>query len=258
MHIFERNIIMKKLQNKVALVTGGNSGIGLATAKLLREQGAKVAISGRDQKTLDQAVTAIGEGAFGVVADVSSSGDLDKLFRAVSDRFGKIDILFANAGVAKFAPMSDTTEALYDEIFDINVKGTFFTVKKSLAHLNDGAVIVINTTFANRVGLPGSSVYAASKAALRSLVRVAAAELVGRGIRVNAVSPGPIATPIFGKLGMAKEAVDELAGVILSRVPMKRLGQAEDVANAVAFLTGPGASYITGVELNVDGGAGQV
>ena len=249
---------MEKLQNKVALVTGGNSGIGFATAKLLREQGAKVAISGRDRKSLDQAVSAIGGGAFGVVADVSSSSDLVKLFSSVSDRLGKIDILFANAGVAKFAPISDTTEALYDEIFDINVRGTYFTVQKSLAHLNDGAAIVINTTFADRVGLPGSSVYAASKAALRSLVRVAAAELVGRGIRVNAVSPGPIATPIFGKLGMAKEAVDELAGLILGRVPMKRLGQAEDIANAVAFLASPEASYITGVELNVDGGAGQV
>ena len=249
---------MEKLQNKVALVTGGNSGIGFGTARLLREQGAKVAISGRDWKTLDQAASVIGEGTFAVVADVSSSADLDKLFSSVSDRLGKIDILFANAGVAKFAPISDTTEAIYDEIFNINVRGTFFTVKKSLAHLNDGAALVINTTFADRVGLPGSSVYAASKAALRSLVRVAAAELVGRGIRVNAVSPGPIATPIFGKLGMAKEAVDELAGVILSRVPMRRLGQVEDIANAVVFLASPQASYITGVELNVDGGAGQV
>lgn len=249
---------MEKLENKVALVTGGNSGIGFATAMLLREQGAKVAISGRDRTTLDRAASTIGEGTFGVVADVSSSADLDKLFRSVSDRLGKIDILFANAGVAKFAPIRDTTEAIYDEIFDINVRGTFFTVQKSLAHLNDGAAIVINTTFADRVGLPGSSVYAASKAALRSFVRVAAAELVGRGIRVNAVSPGPIATPIFGRLGMAKEAVDELAGVILSRVPMKRLGQVEDIANAVVFLASPQASYITGVELNVDGGAGQL
>ncbi|MBV8845825.1 MAG: SDR family oxidoreductase, partial [Bryobacterales bacterium] len=161
-------------------------------------------------------------------------------------------------GVAKCASIGDSTEAMYDEIFGINVKGTFFTIKKSLPHLNDAAAIIVNTTFADRAGLPGSSVYAASKAALRSVVRVAAAELVGRGIRVNAVSPGPIATPIFGKLGMSKEQVDNLAGVILSRVPMKRLGTGEDIANAVSFLAGPEAAYITGIELNVDGGAGQV
>lgn len=249
---------MKRLEGKIAVVTGGNSGIGLATAKLLREEGAKLAISGRDQSTLDAAVKEIGEGTFAVRADISKPEDLDALFTKIQKTLGKIDILFANAGVAKFAPIGDTTEQLFDEIFDINVRGTFFTLKKSLAYLNDGAAIVINTTFADRVGLPGSSVYAASKAALRSLVRVGAAELAGRGIRVNAVSPGPIATPIFGKLGMAKEAVDELAGVILGRVPMKRLGQADDIANAVAFLASPQAAYITGVELNVDGGAGQV
>ena len=249
---------MKTLEGKIAVVTGGSSGIGLATAKHLHGEGAKVAISGRDQAALTAAVTEIGPDIVAVTADISKSEDLDAFFTKVLKSLGKIDILFANAGVAKFASIGDTTEALFDEVFDINVKGTFFTVKKSLAYLNDGAAIVVNTTFADRVGLPGSSVYAASKAALRSLVRVAAAELVGRGIRVNAVSPGPIATPIFGKLGMTKEAVDELAGAILGRVPMKRLGQGEDIANAVAFLASPQASYITGVELNVDGGAGQV
>jgi len=249
---------MKRLEGKIAVVTDGNSGIGLATAKLLAQEGAKVAISGRDQPTLTAAVKEIGGDTIGIRADISKPEDLDALFTQVVKAFGKVDILFANAGVAKFAAIGDTTEAIFDEIFDINVRGTFFTVKKSLAHLNDGAAIVLNTTFADRVGLPGSSVYAASKAALRSFVRVAAAELVGRGIRVNAVSPGPIATPIFGKLGMTKEGVDELAGAILGRVPMKRLGAGEDVANAVVFLASSQASYITGVELNVDGGAGQV
>jgi NAD(P)-dependent dehydrogenase (short-subunit alcohol dehydrogenase family) len=249
---------MRTLEGKIAVVTGGSSGIGLATAKLLRQEGAKVAISGRDQTTLDAAAKEIGEGTLTIRSDISKLEDLDGLFTKVQQVFGKIDILFANAGVAKFASIGETDEKLFDEIVDINVRGAFFTLKKSLTFLNDGAAIVITTTFADRVGLPGSSVYSASKAALRSLVRVAAAELVGRGIRVNAVSPGPIATPIFGKLGMAKEAVDELAGVILGRVPMKRLGEAQDIANAVAFLVSPQAAYITGVELNVDGGAGQV
>jgi NAD(P)-dependent dehydrogenase (short-subunit alcohol dehydrogenase family) len=249
---------MKKLEGKVAVVTGGNSGIGLAAAKVLRQEGAKVAISGRDQASLTAAAKEIGGDTLAVRADISRIADLDALFTKVLKTLGKVDILFANAGVAKFAPIVDTSETLYDEIFDTNVKGTFFTVQKSLPYLNDGAAIVLNTTFADRTRLPGSSVYAAGKAALRSLVRVAAAELVGRGIRVNAVAPGPIATPIFGKLGMTKEQVDDLAGVILGRVPMKRLGQPEDIAGAVSFLAGPDASYITGVELNVDGGAGQV
>jgi NAD(P)-dependent dehydrogenase (short-subunit alcohol dehydrogenase family) len=210
---------VKRLEGKIAVVTGGNSGIGLATAKLFHQEGAKVAISGRDESSLAAAVKEIGGDTLAIRADISRSEDLDALFTQVVRAFGKIDILFANAGVAKFAAIGDTTEALFDELFDINVKGTYFTVKKSLPHLNDGAAIILNTTFADRVGLPGSSVYAASKAALRSFVRVAAAELVGRGIRVNAVSPGPIATPIFGKLGMTKEGVDELAGAILGRVP---------------------------------------
>jgi NAD(P)-dependent dehydrogenase (short-subunit alcohol dehydrogenase family) len=249
---------MKKFEGKVAVVTGGSSGIGLATAKLLHDQGAKVVISGRNQNSLTAAAKEIGGETLAISADVSNPADLDALFAKVVKTFGKIDILFANAGVAKFAPIADSSEALHDEIFGTNVKGTFFTIRKSRPHLNDGAAVVLNTSLADRVGLPGSSVYAASKAALRSFVRVAAAELVGRGIRVNAVSPGPIATPIFGKLGMSKEQVDELAGVILARVPMKRLGAGEDVANAVSFLASTDASYITGVELNVDGGAGQL
>ena len=249
---------MKKFEGKVAVVTGGSSGIGLAAARLLHDQGAKVVISGRNQNALTAAAREIGGETLAIPADVAKPADLDALFAKVVKTFGKVDILFANAGIAKFAPIADSSETLYDEIFGINVKGTFFTIQKSLSYLNDGAAIVINTSLADRVGLPGSSVYAASKAALRSLVRVAAAELVGRGIRVNAVSPGPIATPIFGKLGMSKEEVDELAGVIMGRVPMKRLGAGEDVANAVSFLASTDASYVTGVELNVDGGAGQL
>lgn len=249
---------MKKLQGKVVVVTGGNSGIGLATAKLFSQEGARVAISGRDQATLTAAAKEIGADSLALRADVSNIADLDAFFGTVTKTFGKIDVLFANAGVAKFAPISDSSESLFDEVFDINVKGVFFTIQKALPHLNDGASIILNTSFVDSAGLPTSSVYAASKAAVRSFARTAAAELVGRGIRVNVVSPGPIATPIFGRLGLPKEAIDGLAQAILSGVPMKRLGRPEEVANTVLFLASSDSSYITGVEINVDGGAGQV
>jgi len=249
---------MKKLEGKVAVVTGGNSGIGLATAKLLRQEGAKIAISGRDQETLASAKKEIGGETLAIRSDVSNPADVDAFFSKVAQAFGKIDVLFANAGVAKFAPISDSPEMLFDEVFDINVKGVFLTIQKALPHLNDGASIVLNTTFLNEAGTPGTSVYSASKAAVRSLARTAAAELVGRGIRVNAVSPGPIATPIYGRLGLPKEAVDAMANSILATVPMKRFGQPEEIAKTVLFLASPDASYITGVEVNVDGGVGQV
>lgn len=249
---------MKRFEGKVAVITGGNSGMGLATAKLFREQGAKVAITGRDKKTLDDAVRAIGSGTIGIQADVLDLAALDRLFKTVSSQLGKIDVLFANAGVAKFAPLADTPESLYDEVFDINVKGTFFTIQKALAYLNDGAAIVLNTTVFNQKGIPGTSVYSASKAAVRSFVRVAAAELVGRGIRVNAVSPGPIVTPIFGRTGLPKEALDAFAQSVLAQVPMKRFGQPEEVAHAVLFLASSEASFITGVEIEVGGGMGQI
>ncbi|HYL73526.1 MAG TPA: SDR family oxidoreductase [Bryobacteraceae bacterium] len=249
---------MKKLDGKVAVVTGGNSGIGLATAKLLRQEGAKVAISGRDQATLTAAAKEIGGDTLAIRSDVSDVADVDAFFSKVVQAIGKIDILFANAGVAKFAPIGDSAESLYDEVFDINVKGVFFTIQKALPHLNDGASIVLNTTFFNQAGTPGTSVYSASKAAVRSFARTAAAELVGRGIRVNAVSPGPIATPIYGRLGLPKEAVDAMAQSILSTIPMKRFGQPEEIATAVLFFASSDASYITGVEINVDGGVGQV
>jgi len=249
---------MKKLEGKIAVITGGNSGIGLATAKLLRQEGAKVAISGRDQDTLSSARKELGGETLAVRSDVSKPGDLDAFFSKVAQAFGKIDVLFANAGIAKFAPIGDSPESLFDEVFDINVKGVFLTIQKALPHLNDGASIVLNTTFLNAAGTPGTSVYSASKAAVRSLARTAAAELVGRAIRVNAVSPGPIATPIYGRLGLPKEAVDAIASSILDTVPMKRFGQPEEIAKTVLFLASPDASYITGVEVNVDGGVGQV
>jgi NAD(P)-dependent dehydrogenase (short-subunit alcohol dehydrogenase family) len=249
---------MKRLGGKVAVVTGGNSGIGLATAKRLQEEGARVAISGRSKKTLDEATKAIGNGVLAVQADVTKLTEVDKLYSEVSKKFGKIDILFVNAGVAKFAPLAETSETLYDEQFDTNIKGAYFTIQKALPLLNDGASIILNTSVADRKGTAGASAYSATKAALRSLARTAAAELVGRGIRVNSVAPGPIVTPIFGRTGLSKEAVDEFAKDIIGKVPMKRFGQPEEVASAVAFLASQDASYITGEEINVDGGIGQI
>ena len=249
---------MARLKGKVALVTGGNSGIGLATAKRFADEGAKVAISGRSKKTLDEAVKTIGNGVLAVQADVSRLADVDKLYAEVGQKFGKIDVLFVNAGVAKFAPLAETSESTYDEQFDINIKGAYFTIQKALPLLNDGASIILNTSVADSKGTANTSAYSATKAALRSLARTAAAELAERGIRVNTVAPGPIVTPIFGRTGLPQEAVDEFAKEVVSKVPMKRFGQPEEVAGAVAFLASQDASYITGVELNVDGGMGQI
>ena len=249
---------MNTLAGKIAVITGGSSGIGLATAKLFMEAGAKVAISGRNQQALDEAVRQLGNTALAIQSDVSDLRDLDTLFDTVGKKLGRIDVLFANAGIAKFAPATDVTEQFYDEIFDINVKGVFFTIQKAIPLLNDNASIILNTSVVNQAGLPNTSVYAASKAAVRAFARGIAAELASRGIRVNVVSPGPISTPIYGKLGLPKEAVNAFAANILSQVPLKRFGQPEEVAQTALFLASSASSYVTGVELSVDGGLGQV
>lgn len=250
---------MKRLEGKVAVVTGGNSGIGLATAQRLQEEGARVAISGRNAKTLEDAVKAIGNGVLAVQGDVAKAKDLDKLFAAVSQKLGRIDVLFVNAGIYKFVPFAATTEGLYDELFDINTKGAYFTIQKALPFLNEGASIILNTSVADETGVVNGTVYAATKAALRSFTRSIAAELVDRGIRVNAVSPGPIETPAgFERTGLPKEVIEQFVKEIVSKVPMKRIGQPHEIAGAVAFLASSDASFITGAEIPVDGGFGQI
>ncbi len=249
---------MKRLEGKVAVVTGGNSGIGLASAKRLAEEGARVAISGRNQKTLDEAVKFIGHNVLAIQADTTKVADTERFLKEVAQKLGKIDVLFVNAGIAKFAPIADVTEAHFDEQFNTNVRGAYFTVQKSLPHLNDGASIILNTSVVAAKGQPNATVYSSTKAALRSVARTAAADLIPRGIRVNAVAPGPIETPIFGKTGLPKEHLDAFAKQITEAVPMKRFGKPEEVAGAVAFLASSDSSYITGVELNVDGGMGQL
>jgi NAD(P)-dependent dehydrogenase (short-subunit alcohol dehydrogenase family) len=249
---------MGKLEGKVAVITGGNSGIGLATAKEFKEQGARVVITGRDQKTLDEAVREIGSDVLAVRSDASSLTDIDKLFAAVKEKFGNIDVLFVNAGIGKFVPVADVTEELFDSIMDINFKGAYFTIQKALPFLNDNASIVLNTSINAHIGMPNSSVYAASKAALITLARTLSAELVGRGIRVNAVSPGPIATPILNRLGLPPEALEETKNSLKDQIPMKRFGRPEEIAKTVLFLASSDSSFLLGTEITADGGMSQL
>jgi NAD(P)-dependent dehydrogenase (short-subunit alcohol dehydrogenase family) len=245
---------MRRLEGKVAVVTGGNSGIGLAAAKRLHEEGARVVITGRDARTLDAAATGVGDGTLAVQSDVSKLENIDRLYSVVATKLGPIDVLFANAGIGKFAPYTESAEALFDELFAINVKGVYFTLQKAIPHLNDGASVILNTSVVASKGVENMGIYAATKAAVRSFARTAAAELRSRRIRVNAIAPGPIATPIFGRSGMTAEQVEGFKAGIAEQVPLRRIGQPQEIASAVAFLASEDASYITGVELNVDGG----
>src|SRR5260370_19065094 len=232
---------MNRFEGKVAVVTGGNSGIGLATDRRLKAEGARVAISGRDKKTLEEAGKSLGREVLAIQADVRNLADIDRLYAQVSQKWGKIDVLFVNAGVAKFAPIAETQESLYDENFDINVKGAYFSIQKALPYLKDGGSIILNTSVAGERGDVTTTAYAATKAACRSFARTAAAELVGRGIRVNAVAPGPIVTPIFGRTGLPQEAIDDFAKGVLTKVPTKRFGQPHAATPALALLASPDA-----------------
>jgi NAD(P)-dependent dehydrogenase (short-subunit alcohol dehydrogenase family) len=245
---------MGKLEGKIAVVTGGSTGIGLATARLFAAEGAKVVVTGRRQAELDAAIAAIGADALAVQGDVAKLGDLDRLYAAVKERFGRIDILFANAGVARLAPLEAVDEAHFDLLFDVNVKGLLFTVQKALPLLAPGAAIVLNSSVANTKGTAAFGVYSATKAAVRSFARTWTAELKDRGIRVNTISPGPIETPIFDTLGLPPEQAAEFGANISQSVPLGRFGRPEEIAAAVLFLASDAASYIAGVDLYADGG----
>jgi len=243
---------MKNLENKVAIVTGGNSGIGYAAAADLVAKGAKVIVTGRNREALAKAEKELN--VTGIVADQSDLKSIDDLVEEVKTKFGKVDILFLNAGIAAFAPVGSASEDHYDSIMNVNVKGVYFTVQKVLPILNDGGSIIFNTSVNAHVGMPNSSVYAASKAAVLSLNKVFAVELASRKIRVNAVSPGPIETPLYGKVGLEKEEVEGLGSALGEKILLKRFGQSAEVAKTVSFLASDDASFITGSEIVVDGG----
>jgi NAD(P)-dependent dehydrogenase (short-subunit alcohol dehydrogenase family) len=249
---------MGKLEGKIALITGGNSGIGLATAKQFVNEGAYVFITGRRDAELAAAVKEIERNVTGVQGDVSNMGDLDRLFAQIKREKGKLDIVFANAGVAKFAPFGEITEEHYDSIFNINVKGLLFTVQKALPLLPDGGSIILNASIVASRGLSASSVYSATKAAVRSFVRTWTTDLKERRIRVNAVSPGYIETPGLHNLLASGDAGEEPLQMISNSVPLGRLGTPDEIAKAVVFLASDDSGYITGTELFVDGGFAQV
>ncbi len=252
------NSSVNKLAGKIAVITGGNSGIGLATAKRFVEEGAHVVITGRRQKELAEAAAFIGKNVMTVESDVSNLNDLDRLYAAVKEKHGHIDILFANAGGGTIAPLATATESHFDKIFDVNVKGLFFTVQKALPLFKDGGSIILTSSNANVLGVPAFTAYAASKAAVRSFARGWTMELKDRKIRVNSMSPGPIETQALEKAGLTAEQAEQAAAQFASQVPLGRRGTPEEIASVVAFLASDESSYITGVDLAVDGGMAQV
>lgn len=249
---------MGKLEGKVALITGGSSGIGLATAQEFVSEGAHVFITGRRERELAVAVKEIGSNISGIRADVSNSGDLDRLFSQIKNDKGKLDIVFANAGSAKYAPLGQITEELYESIFDINVKGVLFTVQKALPLIPEGGSIILNASIVGSKGLPANSVYSATKAAVRSFARTWTTDLKDRHIRVNALSPGSTDTPGLNELLGSSEVGQQRLNMISNAVPLGRLAKPKEIARAVVFLASNDSSYVTGTELFVDGGFAQV
>ncbi|MBV9385072.1 MAG: SDR family oxidoreductase [Chroococcidiopsidaceae cyanobacterium CP_BM_ER_R8_30] len=250
--------MMRKLEGKIALVTGGNSGIGLATAKQFVAEGAYVYITGRRQAELDAAVEAIGKNITGVQSDVSNLADLDCLFTIIKQEQGHLDVVFANAGIGEIAPLGSITEEHFDKIFNTNVKGLLFTVQKALPLLPEGASIMLNASISSIVGTPAFSVYSATKAAVRSFARNWILDLKERKIRVNAVSPGVVPTPGYDHFGLNNEQLQEFVDSQASAIPLGRVGNPDEIAKAVVFLASNDSSFVNGIELFVDGGMAQI
>ena len=245
---------MSKLRGKTAVITGGNSGIGLATAELFLKEGAKVIITGRREDAVKEAIKNLGSGAHGIVSDAGKMADVKALPAKVKAISSTVDVLFANAGVGLFAPFDQTTEEIFDNNLDINFKGVFFTIQGLLPLIPDGGSIILNSTILVHSGLETTSAYSASKGAVLSLGKTLAIELAAKNIRVNSISPGPINTPIYSKIGMPEAALQEFAAGIQAKVPLKRFGTSEDVARAALYFASGDSSFVTGSEISVDGG----
>jgi len=244
----------KRFQGKVAVITGGTTGIGFATARQFVEEGATVILTGQNPVTLEAARAEIGDAVEIVQSDASNEGDIKTLIESVVEKHGKIDVLFLNAGISRFAPWEEQSIEDFDHIFNVNVRGPWLAIKYGIPALKDGASIIITTSTANQSGVAQTSAYAATKAALAQLARTAAVELAPRGIRVNAVRPGPIDTPIFGKTGMSDEGIKKIEQDLVDAVPLGRIGASEEVASVVLFLASKESSYVQGQEWTVDGG----
>jgi NAD(P)-dependent dehydrogenase (short-subunit alcohol dehydrogenase family) len=249
---------MSNLANKVTVIIGGSTGIGLASAREFTKAGAIVVLFARSAKDLDTAKKELGSRSHVITGDVTKSSDLERLYAETKTMFGGIDVLFINSAQGKLIAIADTTESIYDEMIDLNLKGPYFALQKAIGYLNYGASVVITTSWLNQIGFSGTSLLSASKAALRSLTRVASAELIGRGIRVNAISPGAIVTPFWGKLGLDDEALNGAAEALTKQVPLKRFGEPHEIAKAVLFLACSDSSYIVGSEISADGGLNQL
>lgn len=245
---------MKRFEGKVAVITGGNSGIGLATAKAFAREGASVVITGRDEASLKRADREIGGGVTALQADVSRLREIDRAMGMIRERFKRIDALFVNAGIGKFVPFDQVTEEFFDETVAVNLKGAFFTVHKALPLLRPGAAVVLNASINAHKGMPGTTVYGATKAAVVNLAKTLSADLIERGIRVNAISPGPVESPLLGRLGMSDAELQQTQDWIKSQVPLRRFAEPAEIAEAVLYLCSSASSFVVGAEIIIDGG----